>query len=43
MLIYKAVKFMKYARAPEGWYWMRVMDGGHKLVKGEKWICNTIT
>lgn len=33
----------KYNAVPEGWYWIRVMDGGHKLVKGEKWICNTVT
>jgi carbamoyl-phosphate synthase large subunit len=27
----------KYNPLPEGLYWVRLMDGGHKLVKGEKW------
>ncbi len=22
---------------PEGWYWVRLIDGGHRLVKGEAW------
>jgi|Deesub1362A_J573_1020465.scaffolds.fasta_scaffold00057_147 carbamoyl-phosphate synthase large subunit len=27
----------KYDPLPEGLYWIRLIDGGHKLVKGEKW------
>lgn len=27
----------KYNGIPAGWYWIRLMDMGHKLVKGEQW------
>lgn len=27
----------KYNGIPEGWYWVRLMDMGAKLIKGEKW------
>lgn len=27
----------KYNGIPEGWYWIRMIDMGYKLVKGEKW------
>jgi carbamoyl-phosphate synthase large subunit len=27
----------KFNPLPEGWYWIRLMDMGHKLIKGEKW------
>jgi carbamoyl-phosphate synthase large subunit len=27
----------KYNPLPEGWYWIRRMDMGHKLVKGDAW------
>lgn len=29
----------KYNPLPEGWYWIRHMDMGHKLVKGDVWKC----
>ena len=32
----------KYNAVPAGWYWIRVMDGGHKLLRGEKWTCKTL-
>jgi len=30
-------KLPKYNPIPEGWYWVRVVDNGHILVKGEQW------
>jgi carbamoyl-phosphate synthase large subunit len=30
-------KLPKYNGIPAGWYWVRLMDMGYKLVKGEKW------
>lgn len=27
----------KYNGIPEGWYWIRSIDMGYKLIKGEKW------
>lgn len=32
----------KYNAIPEGWYWIRTIDMGYKLVKGEKWISRKI-
>ena len=30
-------KLPKYNGIPAGWYWVRMMDMGYKLVRGEKW------
>lgn len=30
-------KLPQYNGIPEGWYWIRLMDMGYKLVKGEQW------
>ena len=30
-------KLPKYNGIPAGWYWIRLMDMGYKLVKGEEW------
>ena len=30
-------KLPKYNGIPAGWYWVRLMDMGYKLVKGEEW------
>jgi carbamoyl-phosphate synthase large subunit len=30
-------KIPRYNPLPEGWYWVRRMDMGHKLVRGERW------
>ena len=27
----------KYNAIPEGWYWIRMIDMGYKLIKGEQW------
>ena len=27
----------QYDVIPEGWYWVRMVDMGHKLIKGEQW------
>lgn len=32
----------KYNAVPAGWYWIRIMDGGHKLLRGEKWTCKNL-
>lgn len=32
----------KYNAIPEGWYWIRTIDMGYKLVKGEKWSSKQI-
>ncbi len=31
-----------YNALPEGWYWIRYTDMGHKLIKGENWSVNEI-
>ncbi len=33
----KLPKLPKYNPIPEGWYWLRMLDMGHKLVKGKRW------
>jgi carbamoyl-phosphate synthase large subunit len=33
----------KFNPLPEGWYWIRLMDMGHKLIKGEKWKNRKLT
>lgn len=32
----------KYNAIPQGWYWIRTIDMGYKLIKGEKWISRQI-
>lgn len=33
----KLPDLLKYNAVPEGWYWLRNIDMGYKLIKGEKW------
>ena len=35
-------KLPQYNGIPAGWYWIRSMDMGYKLVKGEKWTSKQI-
>jgi hypothetical protein len=38
----KLPKIPRYNGIPAGWYWLRMIDMGYKLVKGEKWSSKII-